>query len=63
MNFKHTFLTVFFVFKFILLAQSQISGIVYLRRILQLTKFRFIILQEALLQKPMLKVIFNFLSM
>ena len=28
MNFKHTFLTVFFVFKFILLAQSQISGIV-----------------------------------
>ena len=28
MNFKNTFLTVFFVFKFILLAQSQITGIV-----------------------------------
>ena len=28
MNFKHTFFTVFFVFKFIFLAQSQISGFV-----------------------------------
>lgn len=28
MNYKHNFLTVFFVFKFILLAQSQITGVV-----------------------------------
>ena len=28
MNFKHTFFTIFFVFKFIFLAQSQISGFV-----------------------------------
>ena len=28
MNYKHNFLTVFFVFKFILIAQSQITGIV-----------------------------------
>ena len=63
MNFKNTFLTVFFVFKFILLAQSQITGIVLSDENTQLTKFKFIIQQEVLFQKPMLKVIFNFLSM
>ena len=64
MNFKHDFSTVIFVFQFILTSTiTSHWNCLYLKKIHQLTKFRIIIQQEELLQKPMPKAILNFLSM